>query len=271
MNKYDVVSLEELLKELDKYKFKQFHLHHTWKPVKKQFNGKNGVQLCKNMENFHVNSLKWKEIGQHTTLLPDGKFVICRYPFSKTPSSIAGWNTGAFCCEMIGNFDIKGTSTVNDLGYDKLEGEQRKSALGLTKYFIDRFGENSVKFHNEKYSKSCPGTSLNKKSWMEEAKKYNKIDEFDNAINILIKNGLISSPNYWKENAVENKLANGEYAGVLIKKMTKTNKLDDGLELLIRNKVINTSDYWKENAVAGKKVKGGYVRSLIIKMSRILN
>lgn len=40
----------------------------------------------------------------------------------------------------------------------------------------------------------------------------------ENDINILNKLGIITSPDYWRENAVKGKTVNGEYAAVLIKK-----------------------------------------------------
>ena len=74
-----------------------------------------------------------------------------------TPASITGYNTGAFACEMLGNFDI---------GYDVLKGFQKASILRLCKYFNDK-GQ-YVRFHRENSSKTCPGTSINKNDFMKE-------------------------------------------------------------------------------------------------------
>ena len=79
------------------------------------------------------------------TLFPDGSWLTGR-PFHKTPASIAGWNTGALAVEMLGNFDLPGTGEFNSLGYDKLEGKQREEILKLIKYFIDKYGEETVIF-----------------------------------------------------------------------------------------------------------------------------
>lgn len=165
------LNFDELTKELDKYKFKQLHIHHTWKPTHKSFTGNNHIQMQQNMKNYHVNTNKWSDIAQHLTLFPDGVWLTGR-PFNISPASISGWNTGALCVEMIGNFDVKGTGQFNDLGYDKLEKQQRQEILKLIKYFIDKYGEQSIKFHNEhpSVSKTCPGTSLNKQVLIQEAK-----------------------------------------------------------------------------------------------------
>lgn len=174
-NAFNKIDTAELLKTLDGYKFSQLHLHHTWKPTHRNFNGYNHVKLQENMENYHVNTLGWDYIGQHLSLFPDGVWVTGR-PFSVTPASIKGWNEGALAVEMIGNFDLPGTGAFNDLGYDKLEGEQKVEILKIIKYFIDKYGEQSVKFHrdNPTAGKTCPGTSLNKQDLMREAKLIDK-------------------------------------------------------------------------------------------------
>ena len=171
MSNFRILTTEELLKELDKYTFKQLHTHHTWKPTHRSFTGKNHIQLQENMKNHHVKVNGWSDIGQHLTLMPDGLWVTGR-PFDKVPASISGWNTGALAVEMLGNFDKIGELPYNNLGYDELEGEQKKQILLLMKYFIDKYGEDSIKFHREgpRVSKSCPGTSLNKVVMIREAK-----------------------------------------------------------------------------------------------------
>lgn len=168
------LTFDALAKELDKYKFKQLHIHHTWKPAKSSFKGNNHTPMQQSMKNYHVNTNKWSDIAQHLTLFPDGVWLTGR-PFNKTPASISGWNTGALCVEMIGNFDLPGTLPYNNLGYDKLEGVQKQEILKLIKYFIDKYGEQSVKFHNDhpNVSKTCPGTSLNKQVLIQEAKNMN--------------------------------------------------------------------------------------------------
>lgn len=160
------INIDELLKELDKYNFKQLHIHHTWKPEHKDFKGNNHIAMQQAMKNYHMNVRKWPDIGQHVSLFPDGVFVTGR-PFNKTPASIKGWNTGAFATETIGNFDV---------GHDKLEGPQKESLLKLTNYFINRYGEQSIKFHREGpgAGKTCPGTSIDKLTLIREAKDLDK-------------------------------------------------------------------------------------------------
>jgi len=155
---FEIINVNELLKRLDKYNHKELHVHHTWRPNHANYNGSNGMSLQNGMRNYHVGKLGWSDIGQHITLLPDGKIVTGRN-FSKTPASITGHNTNGFAMEMLGDFDI---------GKDKFEGEQKQVALKIAKYFLDK--GKYVRFHRENASKTCPGTSIDKNIFISEAK-----------------------------------------------------------------------------------------------------
>lgn len=151
---FEIITIDELIKRLDKYNHKELHVHHTWRPEKKNYNGKNGIELQQGMRNYHVNNLGWSDIGQHVTLLPDGRFVTGR-DFGKTPASIKGYNTGAFAVEMIGNFDK---------GHDVLEGAQKDSIVKLARYF-DKKGK-YIRFHRENSTKTCPGSGIDKNEFI---------------------------------------------------------------------------------------------------------
>lgn len=158
---YEIITLEELLRRLEKYNHKELHVHHTWRPNHDIYKDKpDGIYWQKAMRDFHVNNNGWSDIGQHVTLLPDGKFVTGR-SFTKTPASIKGYNTGAFAVEMIGDFDI---------GHDKFEGKQKASMIGLARWFNQK--GKYVRFHREDKSsgKSCPGTGIDKNDFMREVK-----------------------------------------------------------------------------------------------------
>ena len=154
---FKIITIDELLKILDKYNHKELHVHHTWEPDHSNFNGSNGIKLQENMRAYHL-SKGWSDIGQHVTLLPDGTFVTGR-DFAKTPASIEGHNIGGFACEMLGNFDI---------GHDKLEGKQRESIIKLAQYFNKK--GRYIRFHRENSPKTCPGTSIDKDAFMKEVR-----------------------------------------------------------------------------------------------------
>lgn len=167
LKKFEIISVDDLIKRLENYTYNQLHIHHTWKPDHSNFNGNNHIQLQQGMYNYHTKQLGWRDIGQHVTLMPDGTFVTGR-DFSQTPASIRGWNVGAFAVEMLGNFDKD---------RDKLRGKQKESILRLSKYFGERFGYNSIKFHREGPGvfKTCPGSSINKDDFIKEVKSVGKV------------------------------------------------------------------------------------------------
>lgn len=162
---FEIINSDELLRRLSKYNHKALHVHHTYKPSHKDFNGSNGIELQINMRNYHVNNKGWSDIGQHVTLLPNGLFVTGR-DFGRDPASIAGWNKGAFACEMLGNFNLNS---------DVLQGEQKASILKLARYFYDKNRE--ILFHREKNNTDCPGYSLDKNTFMSEVKGLNNIPQ----------------------------------------------------------------------------------------------
>lgn len=176
-----ILTLHELTALLDKYSHKELHVHHTWKPTHRGFTGSNHLALQAGMRRTHVEANGWSDIGQHVTLMPDGTFVTGR-DFGTAPASIKGFNTGAFACETLGNFDIEGIagSAVNDQGYDKLDGEQREALVGLASYFDKK--ERYVRFHRENAPKTCPGNGVDKNEFMAEVKNYGVIKEIEKVV-----------------------------------------------------------------------------------------
>lgn len=174
---FQMLNFDDLVRLLEKYKFKQLHIHHTWKPTHKSFNGINHFKIQQSMKNTHMNVNKWSDIGQHLTLFPDGKWLTGR-PFNVTPASIKDWNTGALAVEMVGNFDKPGEKPLNDLGYDVLDGSQKQEILKLMNWFGAKYGYDNIKFHrdNPTAGKSCPGTSLNKFVMLQEAAKMSYVE-----------------------------------------------------------------------------------------------
>jgi hypothetical protein len=175
--------IDILRKQKNRYKYSQ--VHHTYRPSHKDFNGKNHLALQQGMRNYHVNVRGWNDIGQHVTLCPDGLFVTGRdfqddkVDFDDIPAGISGYNTGSFMVEMLGNFDE---------GHDKLEGEQLESILKLQHFLVTECGA-SILFHNEKASKSCPGTGINKKEFVSLVNNYKQTDESKGDVKMYLDKG----------------------------------------------------------------------------------
>lgn len=181
-----VIEIDELLDMLDGYKHKELHIHHTWKPSHKDFNGGNHIELQEAMRNYHVNVRGWSDIGQHVSIAPDGKVILGR-SFDRSPASIKGYNSGGFCVEMIGDFDE---------GKDKLEGKQLESIVKLAKYFDDK--GRYVRFHRENSTKSCPGSGVQKTWFMNQVRNYSPSPEWKlDGVRYLNEQGLLSDLEGW--------------------------------------------------------------------------
>lgn len=169
---YKIITLAELTKMLEKYNHKELHVHHTWRPNHAQYYGtshtsedQRALDRQKAFYDYHTKTNGWIDIAQHVTLLPDGRFVTGR-DFSVNPASIAGYNSGAFAVEMIGDFDI---------GRDKFEGTQKESMIGLARWF-DKKGK-YIRFHRENSSKTCPGSGIDKNEFMAEVRDTSEASE----------------------------------------------------------------------------------------------
>jgi len=160
---FQTITVDELLKLLDKYKYTSLQVHCTADPdIKTWSKTPNGSYWAERIDSYHRNSRGWKCIGEHININPDGTVTLGRN-FGLTPAGIEGYNTGAFMFEMIGNFDK---------GRDILQGAQKETVLKIAKYF-DSKGI-YIRFHREKESrKTCPGSGIDKDQFMKEVRAYN--------------------------------------------------------------------------------------------------
>ena len=151
----------------------RLQIHHTGSPSYSNFFKSNGTHedeltRQKNMKSFHVNSRGMSDIAQHFTVFPNGKIVTGR-SLNSNPAGITGWNTGAICVEIYGNFD-KGQDTMKDA--------QKKAVIMLYGELCKKFkltpSTNTIRCHAwftsggtylgdyypSKSRKSCPGTNF---------------------------------------------------------------------------------------------------------------
>ena len=164
---------------------KELHIHHTWSPAHKDFTGNNHLKMQNSMANYHKGK-GWTDIGQHLTLAPDGIWITGRN-FNENPASISGRNSKGFAIEMWGNFDS---------GKDKLQGEQLQSIIEFAAWFIDYFNlsaDENIKFHREYASKTCPGTGIDKKWFI------NLVKELSGVEKITVVNGNITMQGFIKD------------------------------------------------------------------------
>ena len=109
-----------------------------------------------------------KYIAQHFNVFPDG-YITSGRSLNSTPIGISGWNTGAICIEIYGNFDK---------GNDQMTSAQREAVIQLVGELCRRFSispsENNLRYHAwftrggtylggyvpGKSTKTCPGTGF---------------------------------------------------------------------------------------------------------------
>jgi Caspase domain/N-acetylmuramoyl-L-alanine amidase len=152
------LTLQEFARALEQFPFTRridtVHMHHTWRPNHMQYRGHESIVA---MWRFHTQDKGWSDIAQHITIAPDGSIWTGRH-WNQPPASAAGHNgnriTGPFMFEMIGDFDH---------GHDRFQGEQRQVALGVIALVQKKFSlpPETLRFHNQMSTKSCPGSSLN--------------------------------------------------------------------------------------------------------------
>ena len=151
----------------------KLQIHHTGSPSYSNFFKSNGTHedeltRQKNMKSFHVNSRGMSDIAQHFTVFPNGKIVTGR-SLNSNPAGITGWNTGAICVEIYGNFDK---------GQDVMKSAQKRAVVMLYGELCKKFkltpSTNTIRCHAwftsggtylgdyypAKSRKSCPGTAF---------------------------------------------------------------------------------------------------------------
>lgn len=113
-------------------------------------------------------SANGKYIAQHFNVFPDGKITTGR-SLNSNPIGITGWNTGAICVEIYGNFDK---------GNDTMTAAQKKAVIALYGELCKRFditpSASTIRYHAwftsggtylgdykaGKSRKTCPGTAF---------------------------------------------------------------------------------------------------------------
>lgn len=117
---------------------------------------------------WNSKSANGKYIAQHFNVFPDGKITTGR-SLNSNPIGITGWNTGAICVEIYGNFDK---------GQDTMTSAQKKAVIALFGELCKRFNltpsTSTIRPHAwftsggtylgdykaGKSRKTCPGTNF---------------------------------------------------------------------------------------------------------------
>ena len=194
----------ENIKEFEEWLNKQkvsrtinkLQVHHMYEPSYDNWGSDNALRRQNNIRSYHKETNGWADIAQNFSIFPDGHIVTGR-SLNSTPVGIKGWNTGAICVEIYGDFD-KGRDIMNSV--------QKEAVIAcyalLAKKFNIQINSNYIRPHcwftaggtylgdynKSKSAKSCPGTNFmgygNTKTAFE--KFYNDIRNYGKASNSTV-------------------------------------------------------------------------------------
>jgi hypothetical protein len=161
------LTVDEFLDLLSRFNFARkinsVHMHHTFIPRQSQFRGLPTIEA---MERDHREKRGFSDIAQHITIDPKGMIWSGR-SWNRAPASAVGFNGnsqfGPFMFETIGDFDQ---------GQETLAGDQKETVLTVIASVQKKFKlpPESLRFHNQMSSKSCPGTSIRYESFLDEVR-----------------------------------------------------------------------------------------------------
>lgn len=144
----------------------KIQMHHTYIPSYAHFTSNNHFEMQRSMQNHHVHSNGWRDIGQHFTIFPDGEILTGR-SLEFSPACIYQNNQDSICIENVGFFDE---------GQDVMLEEQKKSIIHVTAALCTKFNlpvnTDSIIYHHwfrldnghrnngAGGNKSCPGSNF---------------------------------------------------------------------------------------------------------------
>jgi N-acetylmuramoyl-L-alanine amidase CwlA len=169
-----VFSIKEFEEYVDKYRFgilpaNKLILHHTFRPSKKQWNGKHTMDGLKS----YYEKKGWRS-GPHIFVAEDGIWLF-------SPMNRNGTHAG------IGNLRSIGIEVVGDYDVEKWSGNTKKNALSTISILMKRLDidTGNVKFHRDfsKY-KTCPGAAITKEWLFRELDYYSQDDDIPDWKNV---------------------------------------------------------------------------------------
>ena len=135
-------------------KIASVHVQHTWRPARADWRGEPTVEAIRR---FHIDVLRWSDIGQHLTIGPDGSLWTGR-DLDLPPASAVGHNgstqEGPLLVVIVGDFDR---------GHDEFDGAQAEETYAAIASVCAQFHlpPEAIRFLNEfNPAKTSPGTSL---------------------------------------------------------------------------------------------------------------
>lgn len=160
-------TLDEFIKHVNGLKINRtinkLQVHHTYAPSYSNWKTDIELRRIRNTVDYHKKTFGSSDIAQHYTIFPNGKIATGR-DINSTPIGIKGWNTGAICCEIYGNFDVDTMTKEQEEAVIAFYGTWcKKLKLKATTDYIRPhcwFTSNGTylgDYNVSKSAKSCPG------------------------------------------------------------------------------------------------------------------
>lgn len=160
-------TIEEFIKHVNGLKINRtinkLQVHHTYAPSYSNWKTDIELRRIRNTVDYHKKTFGSSDIAQHYTIFPNGKIATGR-DINSTPIGIKGWNTGAICCEIYGNFDVDTMTKEQKEAVIAFYGTWcKKLKLKATTDYIRPHcwftsdGTYLGDYNSSKSAKSCPG------------------------------------------------------------------------------------------------------------------
>lgn len=188
------LSFQKPLVGLDLTKVKYLIIHHIAKKS----------ATIQDIHNWHIQN-GWSGVGYNEYIRKDGTVYIGRG--DNIGAQCQNKNSVSYGIALEGNYDEETDITA----------EQLNSLVERVKFHLNRFPNKvEVKKHGELNPTDCPGKKFPWVKFQDQLKA--GTNELEKALKVMVDNGIINSPDYWKTHAVEGSTANGEYVGLIIKR-----------------------------------------------------
>lgn len=145
----------------------------------------------------------WAGAGYNEYIRKDGTVYIMRG--DNIGAQCQGFNSCSYGISLEGNYDI--SSDCPDAQYQAL--------LDRIRFNLSRFPKNCVVVpHRELYQTSCPGKLFPMTKLLSDINIGS--DVLKQALDTLVRNGVMKSPEYWYQTAIPDSLCKGEYVRQLL-------------------------------------------------------
>lgn len=183
---------------LSKVKFIVLHHveaeHFTWEQI----------------NDYHKNGKKWNAAGYNEYVMKNGDVYILRG--DHIGAHAEGYNSCSYGIALEGDY-----TKTNDVPIEQYHALKERVAFHLTR--IRKVNPNvTIVRHKDLNKTTCPA-NFPFNQFLYDINSIKPDDIYNDAINTLVANKLINSPEYWKQMFISGSMAKGEYVMELIERM----------------------------------------------------